>query len=112
MTGTGRPLKSFLLGLTAGGYIALGFVFHVANFVGAPTIVGLVHAGGTWRQAAFGDLTCGALVVDNLLPVTLGNVVCGGVMVGILCWTIFHYVAGRKDSPEQGGKGIASGAGA
>jgi formate transporter len=32
---TGRPLKSFLLGLTAGGYIALGFVFFVTSQVGA-----------------------------------------------------------------------------
>src|SRR5699024_2733036 len=32
---TGRPLKSFLLGLTAGGYIALGFVFFITSQVGA-----------------------------------------------------------------------------
>ena len=32
---TGKPLKSFLLGLTAGGYIALGFVFYVTSQVGA-----------------------------------------------------------------------------
>ncbi|MEO7943347.1 MAG: formate/nitrite transporter family protein, partial [Marmoricola sp.] len=32
---TGRPLRSFLLGLTAGGYIALGFVFFVTSQVGA-----------------------------------------------------------------------------
>lgn len=32
---TGRPLKSFLLGITAGGYIALGFVFFVTTQVGA-----------------------------------------------------------------------------
>src|SRR5699024_11272633 len=32
---TGRPLKSFLLGLTAGGYIALGFVFFIISQVGA-----------------------------------------------------------------------------
>ena len=32
---TSRPLKSFLLGLTAGGYIALGFVFYITSQVGA-----------------------------------------------------------------------------
>ena len=32
---TGRPMKSFLLGLTAGGYIALGFIFFVTSQVGA-----------------------------------------------------------------------------
>jgi len=273
---TGRPLKSFLLGLTAGGYIALGFVFYttsqvgaaelpfgvakvlgglvfssglvlvvltgaelftsstltltarasgritwlqllrnwaivyVANFLGALTIVVLIYVGGTWRQAdggwgavvlnstlskvshtfleafvlgilcnlmvclaiwaaysgrttsdkilavtmpialfvatgfehsvanmfmiplailikdtastdffadagldqaAYGDLTWAAFYLDNLLPVTLGNIVGGGVMIGVLYWTIFHYVERRKQEPERGGKGIASGAG-
>lgn len=273
---TGRPLKSFLLGLTAGGYIALGFVFYttsqvgaaelpfgvakvlgglvfstglalvvltgaelftsstltltarasgritwlqllrnwgivyVANFLGALTIVVLIYAGGTWRQAdggwgavvlnsalskvshtfleafvlgilcnlmvclaiwaaysgrtttdkilavtmpialfvatgfehsvanmfmiplailikdtagtdffagagldqaAYGDLTWTAFYLDNLLPVTLGNIVGGGVMIGVLYWTIFHYVEREKQEPERGGKGIASGAG-
>src|SRR5690625_5261920 len=33
-----RPLASFLLGLTAGGYIALGFVFFVTSQVGADAL--------------------------------------------------------------------------
>lgn len=273
---TGRPLKSFLLGLTAGGYIALGFVFfvtsqvgavdlpwgvakvlggvvfatglvlvvltgaelftsstltltarasgritwgqllknwgvvYVANFIGALTIVVLVFFGGTWRsadggwggvvlntslgkvshsfleafvlgilcnlmvclaiwaaysgrtttdktvaatmpialfvasgfehsvanmfmiplgllikqtagegfwadsglaQGDFADLTWGAFFVDNLLPVTLGNIVGGGVMIGILYWTIFHHLDGPKPNPEGDGRGTASAAG-
>lgn len=32
-------------------------------------------------------------------------------MIGVLYWTIFHYVERRKQEPERGGKGIASGAG-
>ena len=252
---TSRPLKSFLLGLTAGGYIALGFVFfvtsqvgagelpwgvakvlggvvfatglalvvltgaelftsstltltarasgritwtqmftnwavvYVANFLGALTMVALVFLGGTWHNAeggwgavvlktslakvehtfleafvlgilcnlmvclaiwaaysgrtttdkviavtmpialfvasgfehsvanmfmiffgvlirstvgtdfwdasglapeAFTDLTWQAFLMDNLLPVTLGNIVGGGVMIGVLYWTVFH----------------------
>lgn len=35
---TAPPLKSFLLGLTAGGYIALGFVFFVTSQVGAESL--------------------------------------------------------------------------
>ena len=35
---TGKPLKSFLLGLTAGGYIALGFVFFITSQVGAADV--------------------------------------------------------------------------
>lgn len=254
---TGKPLKSFLLGLTAGGYIAVGFVFfitsqvgateipwgiakviggivfatglalvvltgaelftsstltltarasgritwrqlltnwvvvYVANFLGALTIVGLVFVGGVWHNAEggwgavvlkvsaakldhsfveaftlgilcnlmvclavwaaysgrtttdkilavtmpialfvasgfehsvanmfmiplgilikdfagpefftstglaagdFSSLTWGNFLLDNLLPVTLGNIVGGGVMIGILYWTIFKFV--------------------
>lgn len=225
---TGRPLKSFLLGLTAGGCIALGFVFfvtsqvgaeslpwgvarvlggvvfdtglvlvvltgaevftsstltlrarasrriicgqllrnwlvvYVANFLGAMTMVALVYIGGLGappqqairgavvpdvslhkvlavtmpialfvatgfedsvakmfmiplgilvagtaaagfrtgtdrdgpgpglNQAAFGDLTWTNSLLDNLLPVTLGNIVCGGVMIGVLYRTVFR----------------------
>ena len=278
---TGRPLKSFLLGLTAGGYIALGFVFfvtsqvgaadlpwgmarviggvvfatglslvvltgaelftsstltltarasgritwlqllrnwavvYVANFIGALTIVGLIFLGGVWRNADgawgevvlnislnkvqhtfleafvlgilcnlmvclaiwaaysgrtttdkilavtmpialfiaagfehvianmfviplgllikaaaepefwlaaglasedFADLTLASFFADNLLPVTLGNIVGGGVMIGVLYWTIFHHVdpSSRPEvsGPENKGKGTASAAGA
>ncbi|GAA6525386.1 formate transporter FocA [Intrasporangium sp. DVR] len=259
---TSSPMKSFLLGLTAGGYIALGFVFfttsqvgaqalpwgvakvlggltfstglalvvltgaelftsstltltarasgriswgqllrnwlvvYVANFLGALTMVGLVFVGGTWRSAGggwgqvvlttasaklhhsflealvlgilcnlmvclaiwaaysgrtttdkviavtmpialfvasgfehsvanmflvplgilvkdhadadfwvmsgldpttYGDLTWVGFLTGNLVPVTLGNIIGGGVMIGILYWTIFH----RIDAPKR-----------
>ena len=68
-------------------------------------------AGAGLDQAAYGDLTWTAFYLDNLLPVTLGNIVGGGVMIGVLYWTIFHYVEREKQEPERGGKGIASGAG-
>ena len=35
---TSKPAKSFLLGLTAGGYIALGFVFYTTSQVGAAAL--------------------------------------------------------------------------
>src|SRR3546814_16355530 len=51
---TSHQLKSFLLALTAGGYIALGFVFFVTSQVGAQelpygvakTLGGLVFSHG------------------------------------------------------------------
>lgn len=49
---------------------------------------------------AYADLTWAHFLVGNLLPVTLGNIVGGGVMIGILYWTIFHHLA--KEKAPQG----------
>src|SRR5690625_358350 len=144
---TGRPLKSFLLGLTAGGSIALGFVFfvtsqvgaadmswgasrvlggvvfstglalvvltgaelftsstrtltaranariswrqllrnwgvvYVANFLGALTVVGLVHAGGAWHLA---DGAWGRVVLDAAAG-KVGHSAVEAVALGVLC---------------------------
>lgn len=46
---TSRPLKSFLLGLTGGAFIALGFVFYTTSQVGAAALAwsgGAKVAGG------------------------------------------------------------------
>ena len=61
----------------------------------------MVYGAGFWdgaglQQADFADLTWSAFYVDNLLPVTLGNIVGGGVMIGVLYWTIFHFLPSRS----------------
>lgn len=144
---TSKPLKSFLLGLTGGAYIALGFVFYttsqvgadgmpwgvakvlggivfstglalvvltgaelftsstltltarasgritwrqlsvnwavvyLANFLGAVTIVGLVYVGGTWHNAGGG---WGAVVL-NTSQVKLHHTFLEAFTLGILC---------------------------
>lgn len=84
-------------------FVASGFEHSVANMFMVPLAI-LVkdNAGaGFWEgagleQADFGDLTWSAFYVDNLLPVTLGNIVGGGVMIGVLYWTIFHFLPSRS----------------
>jgi formate transporter len=39
--------------------------------------------------AQYADLTMMNFIVDNLIPVTLGNIVGGGVFVGIWYWFIY-----------------------
>ncbi|MGO0575462.1 formate transporter FocA [Ornithinimicrobium panacihumi] len=89
-------------------FVASGFEHSVANMFMIP--LGILikgSAGGEfWSQtgldqAAFADLTWVNFFVDNLLPVTLGNIVGGGVMIGVLYWTIFHFL----DTPKDGAKG-------
>ena len=45
--------------------------------------------GNVWRTAAdFPNLTVGAFV-GNLVPVTLGNVIGGAVLVGLVYWFVY-----------------------
>src|SRR5699024_7595537 len=103
-------------------FVAAGFEHSVANMFMIPLGLLIKATAGSafWNDVGlaysdFADLTWCAFFVDNLLPVTLGNIVGGGVMIGILYWTIFHHIEGskkkKKQRPEREGKGYASGAG-
>jgi formate transporter len=78
-------------------FVASGFEHSVANMFMIPLGVLIRSTAGTdfWDASglapeAFTDLTWQAFLMDNLLPVTLGNIVGGGVMIGVLYWTVFH----------------------
>lgn len=77
-------------------FVAAGFEHSVANMFLVP--IGLViKAGATsefWSTigsspAAFADLTWTAFFVNNLIPATIGNIIGGGLMVGIAYWTAY-----------------------
>lgn len=85
-------------------FVASGFEHSVANMFMIPLAILIKGQAGAdfWSQtgldqAAFGDLTWAHFFLDNLLPVTLGNIVGGGVMIGVLYWTIFHFL----DTPAK-----------
>lgn len=87
-------------------FVATGFEHSVANMFMIP--LGLIikdFAGAEYLAkigvdpATLGDLTWGHFLMGNLLPVTLGNIVGGGVMIGLLYWTIFHF--GKKPAAED-----------
>lgn len=80
-------------------FVASGFEHSVANMFMIPLGILIVSFAGEgfWAAsgldpAAYGDLTWANFLTDNLLPVTLGNIVGGGVMIGVLYWTIFHFL--------------------
>lgn len=70
-------------------FVAAGFEHSVANMYFVPIGL-LIRSGapaGFWTATglapdAFPDLTWGGFLVDNLLPVTLGNIIGGAVLVG------------------------------
>ena len=83
-------------------FVAAGFEHSIANlyFVPHALLIKWGAGGEFWQQAgvALGDLdglTTTAFLVNNLLPVTLGNIVGGGVLVGWVYWVI--YLRGRKE---------------
>ncbi len=89
-------------------FVAAGFEHSVANMYFIP--VGLLikdFAGAEFWQmtgadpALYADLTWGNFFMVNLLPVTIGNVIGGAVMVGLVYWYIYlrpyRHVAGELE---------------
>ena len=71
-------------------FVALGFEHSVANMYFIPLGIFLK---GTGAAAAFGasldTLGWGPFIVKNLIPVTIGNIIGGGGLVGFLYWSVY-----------------------
>ncbi|WP_108649442.1 formate transporter FocA [Dongshaea marina] len=89
--------KVMVLILPVAMFVASGFEHSIANMFMIPTGI-IIHAfaGPEFWQAIghspsdFADLTVHNFVLKNLIPVTLGNIIGGGVMVGLVYWGIFR----------------------
>ncbi|HHW84560.1 MAG TPA: formate transporter [Actinomycetales bacterium] len=66
-------------------FVASGFEHSVANMFMIPYGLFLGGNGLTWD----------AFLLANLIPVTLGNIVGGGAMIGLYYWVIFRRKDGR-----------------
>jgi formate transporter len=84
-------------------FVALGFEHSVANMFFLPMGVLIrEHApAGYWAQAGvspaqFPDVTWVDAIVRNLLPVTIGNVIGGSVMVGLVYWAVYLRRSGGR----------------
>ncbi len=81
-------------------FVALGFEHSVANMYFIPIAL-LIETDDAWVNATAGvpdlsGLTWNSFLVDNLIPVTIGNVIGGAVMVGVVYW--FVYLRRRPDA--------------
>jgi len=77
-------------------FVAIGFEHSVANMYFIPEAIAVKSWAPTefWSSidrvpADFPNLTISAFLVDNLLPVTIGNVIGGAVMVGVAYWFVY-----------------------
>ena len=98
---TTDKILSILFPITA--FVALGFEHSVANMYFIPMGILLKNDAGVLQAVTsisaksmdFSGLNIKTLFVNNLLPVTLGNIVGGGVLVGLVYW--FVYLRGKKE---------------
>lgn len=99
---TTDKILSILFPITA--FVALGFEHSVANMYFIP--IGLLlknnpavleaAASMTGKVNDFSSLTAQSLLVKNLLPVTLGNIIGGGLLVGLVYWFVYLHIKDKK----------------
>jgi formate transporter len=91
---TTDKIFAILFPITA--FVAAGFEHSVANMYFIP--VGLFVKGSAspefWSQigktaADYSGLTWQGFFINNLIPVTIGNIIGGTVMVGVVYWLIY-----------------------
>jgi formate transporter len=98
MTFSGRTLtdKIIVMVLPVAMFVSAGFEHCIANMFQVPMAIGIKNLASPefWQAigstpAEFADLNLMTFIVNNLIPVTLGNIIGGGVFVGMLYWLIF-----------------------
>lgn len=88
--------KMFAVVLPVAMFVSSGFEHSIANMFMVPTGIMIHHFAPLefWQAigrspADFADLTVLSFVTDNLIPVTIGNIIGGGVIVGLMHWMIY-----------------------
>jgi len=98
MTFSARSLtdKVMVLVLPVAMFVSSGFEHCIANMFQVPMAIGIKNFApeAFWQItganiADYADLTMVNFIVNNLIPVTFGNIVGGGVFVGMWYWLIY-----------------------
>lgn len=105
---TDNPLaKAVLMVLPVTMFVASGFEHCVANMFMVPMGIAIHDFAGSgfWNAigtdpSKYADLTTVNFIVKNLIPVTLGNIVGGAVVIGMGFWVIFRPKADEKAVAE------------
>ncbi|TCT37844.1 formate transporter FocA [Martelella mediterranea] len=98
MTYAARTVTDKLLAvvLPVAMFVAAGFEHCVANMFQVPMAI-LTKNGASpefWEKAGaniadYADLTWSNFILHNLIPVTIGNIIGGGLFVGLVYWFIY-----------------------
>ena len=107
--------KAFIVMMPVAMFVAGGFEHCVANMFMIPLGISIAHFSPAefWSmanvaQSSYQDLTISHFLINNLLPVTIGNIIGGGIMVGLTYWKIYRQpelaaatTATKASAPEQ-----------
>lgn len=92
-------------------FVVAGFEHSVANmyFIPLALMIKAFAPASLWASlattpAAFSGLTLGGLVA-NLVPVTIGNIIGGGVLVGAVYWFVYLRTRAGAAAPTDGRDG-------
>jgi formate transporter len=93
--------KILVIAFPIAAFVAAGFEYAIPNVYWIPLGLFIKYwasasfwqleavAGAGLTQASLPDLTWGAFLLNNLLPVAIGNLVGGAGLVGLVYWSIF-----------------------
>lgn len=82
-----REIAGRILGIVLPimAFVAIGFEHSIANMYFIPA--GLFIKGVAGVDVT--SLTWGSFIVKNLIPVTIGNIIGGAILVGLLYWSVY-----------------------
>lgn len=90
-------VKAVMTMLPVAMFVSSGFEHSIANMFMVPLGIVIAHTSpdAFWMQlgveaSAYSDLTVSHFITNNLVPVTLGNIVGGAVLVGLANWGIYR----------------------
>ncbi|CNH21995.1 formate transporter FocA [Yersinia pekkanenii] len=98
MSYSGRTImdKMFAMILPVGMFVASGFEHSIANMFMIPMGIVIKNFASPefWQSIGsapeqFANLTVSNFIIDNLIPVTIGNIIGGGLLVGLTYWVIY-----------------------
>ncbi len=102
----GKTLTDKMLAMIfpIGMFVASGFEHSIANMFMIPAGISIVNFAEPefWQLAGldiakYENLTVVNFILNNLIPVTIGNIIGGGIMVGLYNWYINVKVVKNKD---------------
>jgi formate/nitrite transporter len=87
-------------------FVAAGFEHSVANMYFIPIGLLIKFFDPSFAASAkvkIDNLTWGSFLLNNLVPVTVGNIIGGGVLVAVVYWFVFLRLV-RKETPAPAAK--------